>query len=220
MHATTKPEITDKQLLSGIHHYVADRAEDLDPPGGWLVVETLDDINAPLPSGNCQADVYKSLGLPAILVGDAADGGVDGIIPAFESLRQRDYEVPCVVVFKDAAEDYLRIVEHFEKLDVYCLQIRAIPERHENPIKDRNNMKHYFSGMARANAMKDLLRSLDGTHNQRVKALLPSDDGDDGEENPMSAEKKSKGQNAVSNLGWDRRMDFSFAVPGKHKHKI
>lgn len=204
-HATIKPKVRDQELLLGLEKYAAEIAKDLDYPGGWLFLETLEGVEAKLPSGKCQANVYPVLGIPAILVGDAAQDDLDDMTRAYESLRKRDYDVQSVVVFKDAAKSYVQITEHFHKLGVSCLPVRPIPDRHEDVRKDGKITIHYIDGVARSNALKGLLRTLYETHNARAKALDDS----------IPPEVKDQGETV-----WDKPLSFSFAVPGKHKHKV
>lgn len=198
-----KPTVSDQDLVQGVRDYAAAHAQGLQPPGGWLFVETMKDIEARLPSGNCQANVYRPLGVPAILVSDAAKDDFDKVIRDYESLCRRDYDVQSVVVFKDAAGNHARIAEYFDKLGVHFMAMREIPERHEDPRKDSNMTKNYFSSMARANATKGLLRYLYETHNKRAKEL------------DITVSDEEKREPSV----WDKKLRFSFAVPGKHKHK-
>lgn len=188
--------------------YSASCAADLDPPGGWLFVETLDGVESLLPSGKCQADVYKPLRLPAILVGDG-NRGVDDTVSAFEALRRRDYDVQSVMVLRDPDENHLRIAEHFDKLDIRCLCLRPLPEKHFVQSKDSNQLAQWHSGTARSNAVKELLRDLYDRHDERAREL-----GTEGASPELSG--ATTGEIKVC----DRKLQFAYHVPGKHKHKV
>lgn len=171
-----KLRANDGDLLRSIYNYAKLRSDyswsdrGLPPAGSWLFLETLAGVESRLPSDNCQADVYRELQLPGLLVGDTQPGGVENTITAFESLRQRDHDVQSVIVFKDPHDNYTRIAEHFDKLDIPCVALRTIPERLE-PDREKKSMLHYCSSMARANVVKDLLKHLQARHAERIKAL-------------------------------------------------
>ncbi|KAF3767906.1 hypothetical protein M406DRAFT_70009 [Cryphonectria parasitica EP155] len=212
--------LKDRSLLTGIREYVAAHA-DLDPPGGWMFLETLDDPECRLPSGNIQADVYSPLELPAILVGSSSGDGVDKTIKTYDDLRRRNYDVRAVAIFKDGTENHLRAEEYFKELQVRCLPLRPIPDHHPDERKDRNTMRDYWSAMARSHAIRDLLADLYVTHNQSVMKLEAANaafveafkDGplDTAPGIPANPHEKSV---------WERELKFSFAVPGKHRHKV
>lgn len=141
------------------------------PPASWLFFETLGGVESHLPSNHCQADVYRELQLPGLLVGDTQSHGVKDTISAFEALRRRDYDVQSVIVFKDPAENYMRISEHFDKLEIPCVALRALPDGEALELKVSPSLMHYYSSMARANIMKGLLKNLQDRHVKRVKAM-------------------------------------------------
>lgn len=206
--------LKDQDLLQVIDYYAAKEAAGVDPPGGWLFVETLHGVESLLPSGNCQADVYRPLQLPGILVGDAKQDGVDATISAYESLRRRDYDVKAVAIFKDPeSNNHSQLSEHFEKLGVPLLAVRPIPGRHPDQRSNRNEMINYYSGVGRSNMFKLLLKTLFSQHNERAKAL-------DAQQNGPSEGSLGSSEANESQTVWDRPLEFSFTVPGKHKHKV
>ncbi|KAK4533720.1 hypothetical protein CCYA_CCYA18G4602 [Cyanidiococcus yangmingshanensis] len=63
-----------------------------------VLIETAGGVLSPAsPSGTLQADLYRPLRLPGILVGDARLGGISSTLAAYEALRQRGYQVPAIV---------------------------------------------------------------------------------------------------------------------------
>lgn len=64
------------------------------------IVETAGGVLSPAPSGSLQADVYRPLRLPAVLLGDATLGGVSTTLAAYEALRIRGYDIPAIVFFE------------------------------------------------------------------------------------------------------------------------
>lgn len=211
-HPIIKDSVSDQEksidLRKGVIDYAAACATDLEPPGGWLFVETLNGVESSLPPGKCQADVYQPLRLPAILVSDGKYG-LDETMGAFEALRRRDYDVQSVLIFKDPAENHLRIAKRFDELGITNLSLRKLPEPHPVPQKDTRQMKEWYSGVARSNAVKDLLCGLYDRHNQRAKELAAGD-------------KLAQAFETIPEDGSARgsKLRFSFAVPGKHKHCV
>lgn len=68
----------------------------------FALVETAGGVLTPMPSGSPQADVYRSLRLSAILVGDSQLGGISTTLSAYEALCLRGYSVPAIVLFQNA----------------------------------------------------------------------------------------------------------------------
>ena len=68
------------------------------------MVETAGGVLSPGPSGTPQADIYRPLRLPAVLVGDHKLGGIASTISAAESLIMRGYDLDAVVCFDDQSK--------------------------------------------------------------------------------------------------------------------
>lgn len=64
----------------------------------FTIVETTGGALSPSPQGTSQADLYRSLSLPVLLVGDARNSGVSSTLCAFESLTLRGYKVLAVAL--------------------------------------------------------------------------------------------------------------------------
>ncbi|KAF3044061.1 hypothetical protein E8E12_008573 [Didymella heteroderae] len=71
---------------------------------GLGIVETAGGVLSPGPSGTPQADIYRSLRLPVVLVGDHKLGGIAATISAAESLKMRGYDVDAVICFDDGSK--------------------------------------------------------------------------------------------------------------------
>ncbi|CAI5504850.1 unnamed protein product [Closterium sp. Naga37s-1] len=69
--------------------------------GRWVLIETAGGMASPGPSGTLQADLYRPLRLPCILVGDGRLGGISVTVAAVDSLAGRGYDVAAVVVCGD-----------------------------------------------------------------------------------------------------------------------
>lgn len=66
--------------------------------GRLVVVEAAGGVLSPAPSGSLQADAFRPLRLPVLLVGDGKLGGIGATLSALESLRTRGYSVLGVVL--------------------------------------------------------------------------------------------------------------------------
>lgn len=138
----------------------------------WLFCETAGGVHSPGPSGTSQADLYRPLRWPAILVGDSRLGGISATISSFESLRIRGYDVEQVLLFKN--EEYRNheyLESYFQKRDILCSAVKLPPTRHQDPAKDASALHHYYDAMARSNTMKQVMKSLNARHERRVKDL-------------------------------------------------
>lgn len=64
------------------------------------IVEGAGGVLSPAPSGTPQADFFRPLRYPCVLVGDPQLGGVSNTLAALETLELRGYDVPAVVFFE------------------------------------------------------------------------------------------------------------------------
>lgn len=113
-------------------------------------METAGGVLSPGPSGTPQADIYRPLRLPAVLVGDHKLGGIASTISAAESLIMRGYDLDAVVCFDDQSKyqnaEYLKRY-FYEKLRIPVYTIPWIP--HDINSKDKHDeetlMRQYYS---------------------------------------------------------------------------
>lgn len=72
------------------------------------------------PNKTLQADLYRSLRLPVLLVGDSRLGGISATLCAYESLRVRGYTVHAIVMIDRAESSELGnksfVQEHLESI--------------------------------------------------------------------------------------------------------
>lgn len=170
-----KGVISDEDLLAAIYSRASTYASALPPrhaERSWLFCETAGGVHSPGPSGTSQADLYRPLRLPAILIGDPKLGGISATISSFESLRLRGYDVESVLMLENEEyrnHEYLR--SYFQEQQILCTAIRPPPTRHEDSEKDRKIMHNYYDSLARSNPIKNVLRDLNGRHERRIKDL-------------------------------------------------
>jgi len=87
--------VSDQQVLQAISEELKNCARQSSSSN--VVVETAGGVLSPFPSGTSQADGYRPLRLPVVLVGDGALGGISTTMTCYESLLLRGYDVPIIV---------------------------------------------------------------------------------------------------------------------------
>lgn len=103
---TDAPSVSDDQIISDtstfLHNHLFSpiHSEKSSQVPFFALVETAGGVLTPTPSGSLQADAYRSLRLPAILVGDSKLGGISATLSAYEALRLRGYDVFTIVLFQ------------------------------------------------------------------------------------------------------------------------
>ena len=127
---------------------------------------------SPAPSGTLQADLYRPLRIPGILVGDARLGGIGATISAFESLKIRGLDVDAVVMFVDDGLgniDFLR--ERFSTSGVDLYAIPAPPASLDDKEQDHQEMAKYYRKCEDENHLKPLVRQIELNHHDRLMRL-------------------------------------------------
>ncbi|KAK8051875.1 PLP-dependent transferase [Apiospora rasikravindrae] len=165
----------DADLLSSIYSHLAKAAGSGTSPDAWFFIETAGGVHSPGPSGTSQAELYRPLRCPVMLVGDAKLGGISTTISAFEALTLRGYDVEAVLLFEDDQyrnADYLRTYFADRHRGVPVVSVPAPPpsESHRSE-KDAESMRRYYDEMSRSDAVRGLLEHLNGRHSARVARL-------------------------------------------------
>lgn len=112
---------------------------------GIAIVETAGGVLSPAPSGNSQADLYRPLRLPTLLVGDHQLGGIGTTISAWESLHIRGYDVSSVALFaEDRYDNHSYLKDYFRERNVETFAIPPPPARHESAEEDVKAMQDYY----------------------------------------------------------------------------
>ncbi|KAK8873088.1 dethiobiotin synthetase [Apiospora arundinis] len=165
----------DADLLSSIYSHLSDAAgSGTGNPGGWFFIETAGGVHSPGPSGTSQAELYRPLRCPVLLVGDAKLGGISTTISAFESLRLRGYDIEAVLLFEDEQfrnYDYLK--SYFEKKHgVRVVSTPAPPlSESQGSQEDTERMARYYKEIVASGRVKSVLEHLDEQHKARVTRL-------------------------------------------------
>ncbi|KAF2703196.1 PLP-dependent transferase [Pleomassaria siparia CBS 279.74] len=97
---------------------------------GISLVETAGGVLSPGPSGTPQADIFRPMRMPVILVGDHRLGGIASTISASESLLIRGYDLDAVVCFDDGGkhENSKYLKSHFQSNGIPCFELPWIPD--------------------------------------------------------------------------------------------
>lgn len=137
-----------------------------------MLLETAGGVHSPAPSGSSQADLYRPLRLPVLLVADHRLGGISSSISAFESLHIRGYDLDSVLVFEDGQyrnHEYLR--DYFGKRGIPVLSLPAPPLRDSNREEDEWNMSHYYEKMSKLDNVEEMIAGLQESHEARIDKL-------------------------------------------------
>ncbi len=136
-------------------------------------METAGGVLSPGPSGTLQADIYRPLRLPTVLVADHKLGGIGSTISAAESLITRGYDIDAVVCFDDKSRyqnaEYL--VDYFKvKMGIAAYSIPWIPddldgkgEREEQAL-----MKRYYEEVSLSQGLTQAAARIVSQHQKRV----------------------------------------------------
>lgn len=139
------------------------------------IVETAGGVLSPGPSGTPQADIYRSLRLPVILVGDHKLGGIAATISAAESLKIRGYDVDAVVCFDDGSKyqnaEYLTdYFKHNMRLPVFT--IPWIPDLTGASAQlEQELMTQYYDTTCQHGAVRAVAGRIVRQHDARVENI-------------------------------------------------
>lgn len=142
---------------------------------GFGIVETAGGVLSPAPSGTPQADVYRSLRLPVVLVGDHKLGGIGSTISAAESLTTRGFDIDAVVCFDDQGKyqnaEYL--TKYFKKLGIPVYSVPWLPKDIDSKdvLEEQALMKKYYTQVSSAKGMQKVLERILDQHSKRVQNM-------------------------------------------------
>lgn len=130
-------------------------------------------MHSPTLSGTSQADCYRPLFLPTILIGDSKLGGISSTISSYESLLLRGYIIDAVLLFR---EDYYRnweyLDQYFAEKGIRVSTIDFPPPRLSDPTADRQSTQDYYNNLITADTgITGVLDHLDVCHKKRIDDL-------------------------------------------------
>ncbi|KAK7454514.1 hypothetical protein VKT23_011268 [Stygiomarasmius scandens] len=140
-----------------------------------LYVETAGGIHSPTLSGTTQAEAYRPLFLPTVLIGDSKLGGISTTISAYESLILRGYIVDSVLLFRDNYyRNYEYLQQYFADRGVHVASVEAPPEHLPNPQENFVSTQRYYDSLLTPDAEEGIfssLKHLDQCHIRRLEEL-------------------------------------------------
>ncbi|KAG9783922.1 PLP-dependent transferase, partial [Aureobasidium melanogenum] len=146
--------------------------------GRYAILETAGGVLSPGPSGSLQADLYRPLRLPTLLIGDSKLGGISTTISAFESLHVRGYDLDSVILFDDPQwGNYGYLERHFhDKHGVATHELPLPPARRDDPRDDEAVLADYYQECSESDSITTLIDLLQQKHFSRVSKLtsMPS----------------------------------------------
>ncbi|KAH7912327.1 pyridoxal phosphate-dependent transferase [Hygrophoropsis aurantiaca] len=165
---------SDETFITAIADYIR-RCSVTVPRSGHMYVETAGGVHSPTLMGTTQADSYRPLFLPTLLIGDSKLGGISSTISAYESLILRGYIIDAVILFR---EDYYRnseyLIPYFAERGVYATDVESPPERVDDVTKDYSFTEDYYAKIVPTSCdstIFDTLQHLDDAHIRRLDKL-------------------------------------------------
>ncbi|KAG9126465.1 hypothetical protein FRC07_003316 [Ceratobasidium sp. 392] len=134
-------------------------------------------VHSPALSGTLQADAYRPLRLPTILVADSRLGGISSTISAYESLLLRGYSIDLVLCMLDPASSkaYLNheyLTPWFAEKGVTVCSPPPPPSRASDRSQDQASMESYYNSISDGEGeMRRAEETLARLHKQRIEEL-------------------------------------------------
>lgn len=162
----------DTEVVAQVRHSLASIARQSNSNDAFALVETAGGVLSPGPSGSLQADIYRPLRLPALLVADSKLGGISSTVSAYESLFLRGFDVPLLLTFQeDRYKNFEYFQDYFSQKDVQVTAIPAPPPALPNLEQDTLQMKDYYHEVSNSHAIKQTNEYLTEVHNKRLSDL-------------------------------------------------
>ena len=159
-------------MRTALYEKLYEIANDKQHSSGVALVETAGGVLSPAPSGSTQADLYRPLRLPVLLVGDHRLGGIGTTISAYESLRLRGYDVHSIVVFQDDNYGNLQYLQdHFRTKEVPAIGFPAPPDKDADPAVDEKTLTAYYNEVGKSENADSLVSLFDRKHQERIDSL-------------------------------------------------
>ncbi|RAL08372.1 adenosylmethionine-8-amino-7-oxononanoate aminotransferase [Aspergillus homomorphus CBS 101889] len=168
------PPPSDTALLTAIHETLTTWAQPSpqEQARKHALLETAGGVHSPGPNGTSQADLYRPLRLPVILIADARLGGISASISAYESLVLRGYDVHAVLLFKDDYyQNHAYLRSFFAKKAIPLVAVPAPPARVAAPEEDGEAMSAYYARARREGVLGGVVEQLEEMHVRRWERL-------------------------------------------------
>ncbi|KAH7927967.1 PLP-dependent transferase [Leucogyrophana mollusca] len=166
---------SDETFVNTIAHYIRGRAAALSSQGGHMYVETAGGVHSPTLMGTTQADSYRPLFLPTILIGDSKLGGISSTISSYESLLLRGYIVDAIVLFRDNYyQNWEYLTPYFAERGVHVKAIDSPPSRLNDAAENFALTEEYYTKLVPQSLDGDIsetVQHLDDCHTRRLDEL-------------------------------------------------
>ncbi|CAK3968817.1 Bifunctional dethiobiotin synthetase 7,8-diamino-pelargonic acid aminotransferase, mitochondrial [Lecanosticta acicola] len=161
--------ITDATVLEAVYDELKRQAASND---GISIVETAGGVLSPTPSGSSQADLYRPLRLPTLLVGDYQLGGIGTTISAWESLHIRGYDVDTVALFsEDRYGNHSYLKDYFREKRVNAVAIPPPPPRNVVAEEDLKAMREYYERSSTHQDIEAFTGRFLENHEKRIREI-------------------------------------------------
>ncbi|KAF9453477.1 PLP-dependent transferase [Macrolepiota fuliginosa MF-IS2] len=138
-------------------------------------METAGGVHSPSLSGTTQADCYRPLFLPTVLIGDSRLGGISSTISSYESLILRGYIIDAVLLFRDDYYSNWEYLEpYFAEKGIRLSAIDPPPTRLPDPATDRLCVQKYYNDLttdSTSTGINAITDHLDQCHTKRLDEL-------------------------------------------------
>lgn len=134
-------------------------------------------MHSPGPNGNSQADLYRPLRLPIVLVADSRLGGISSSISAYESLLIRGYDVQSVLLFRDEYyQNHEYLGDYFRNKSIPLVHLPAPPAKPSQTDpnaqqRDEEAMLAYYGQASRESDILRLLEEMTIKNKRRIERL-------------------------------------------------
>lgn len=133
-------------------------------------------VHSPTLSGTTQADAYRPLRLPTILVASPHLGGISTTISSYESLLLRGFSVDALLCLEETYYENWRYFSQWsEEKGIPFATMRQPPAQHEVRTVDVENMQSYYQSVAEeahgVGTVPDLITQLQKMHGERLDKL-------------------------------------------------
>ncbi|KDR78927.1 hypothetical protein GALMADRAFT_244587 [Galerina marginata CBS 339.88] len=165
---------SDSTFISSIANRIKTHAVSSSKPS-HMYVETAGGVHSPSISGTSQADCYRPLFLPTILIGDSKLGGISSTISSYESLLLRGYIIDAVLLFRDEYyqnAEYLK--PYFAERGIFVSSVNPPPVQLLNPSEDFISTDRYYTSITSSEGEESIgvvVDHLDTCHTTRLQEL-------------------------------------------------
>jgi bifunctional dethiobiotin synthetase / adenosylmethionine---8-amino-7-oxononanoate aminotransferase len=171
------PQPSDDEILQKLYLRLEQAARDQKSESGSLgvaLIETAGGVLSPAPSGKPQADVFRPMRLPAVLVADHRLGGIGSTISAAESLILRGYDIDSVICFDDQGvyENASYLQSYFADMDIKTNTVPWLPDLEGKAGQEEFQlMSSYYQSTSIGSELHNIADDLIQKHSSRLETV-------------------------------------------------